>query len=52
MEKRLITEALRRQNGNRRRATKDFGIDASTPYRKIKSFDIATPPTDGRTHSS
>jgi len=49
MEKLLITEALSRHRGNRRRAAADLGIDASTLYRKIKAFDIWPPGTDGRT---
>ena len=49
MEKRMIVEALRRQQGNRRRAARDLGIDASTLYRKIKSLGIDPPANDGRT---
>jgi PAS domain S-box-containing protein len=49
MEKSLIAEALRRHHGNRRRAAKELGIDASTLYRKIKSFGIELPSADGRT---
>ena len=52
MEKLLITEALRRHNGNRRRAAKDLGIDASTLYRKVKSLGVELPLGDGRTRSS
>ena len=48
MEKHLISEALRRHGGSRKRASADLGIDASTLYRKIKSFEIQTPETDGR----
>ncbi|MBN1488479.1 MAG: sigma 54-interacting transcriptional regulator [Phycisphaerae bacterium] len=49
MEKRMIVEALRRQQGNRRRAARDLGIDASTLYRKIRSLGIDPPAKDGRT---
>jgi PAS domain S-box-containing protein len=48
MERLLITEALRRHHGNRKRAAQSLGIDASTLYRKIQSLEIDTPPTDGR----
>jgi DNA-binding NtrC family response regulator len=50
MEALMITEVLRRHQGNRRRAAADLGIDASTLYRKIKSLRIDVPETDGRTH--
>jgi len=49
MERRLITDALHRHKGNRRRAAKELGIDASTLYRKIKSLQVDPPPSDGRT---
>ncbi|MEN6616068.1 MAG: sigma-54 dependent transcriptional regulator, partial [Syntrophorhabdus sp.] len=48
MERHLIAETLRRYNGNRRRAARDLGIDASTLYRKIKNLGIETPANDGR----
>ena len=48
MEKLMIFEALHRNNGNRKRAAKDLGIDYSTLYRKIRDFNIETPSTDGR----
>jgi PAS domain S-box-containing protein len=48
MEKLMILEALHRHRGNRGRAARDLGIDASTLYRKIKELKIHTPPTDGR----
>jgi len=48
MEKVLITEALRRHNGNRKRAAEELGIDTSTLFRKSKSLNIETPATDGR----
>ncbi len=49
MEALMITEVLRRHQGNRRKAAKDLGIDASTLYRKIKSLRIDVPEIDGRT---
>ena len=48
MEKAMILEALHRRQGNRKQAARDLGIDCSTLYRKIKSLEIETPPTDGR----
>jgi PAS domain S-box-containing protein len=48
MEKLMIYDALRRHQGNRRRAAKDLGIDYSTLYRKIRTLKIDTPATDGR----
>jgi transcriptional regulator with PAS, ATPase and Fis domain len=49
MEKALITEALYRHQGNRKRTARDLGIDTSTLYRKIKSLKIEAPSSDGRT---
>jgi DNA-binding NtrC family response regulator len=49
MEALMITEVLRRHQGNRRKAASDLGIDASTLYRKIKSLRIDVPEADGRT---
>jgi len=48
MEKYLIIEALHRHNGNRKKAARDLGIDPSTLYRKIKTLQIETPDSDGR----
>ncbi len=48
MERIMIAEALRRHQGNRQRAARELGIDASTLYRKLRSLKIETPPTDGR----
>jgi len=45
MEKVLITEALRRHKGNRKRAAFQLGIDPSTLYRKLKALGIAAPVT-------
>jgi PAS domain S-box-containing protein len=48
MEQFMITDALRRNDGNRKQAALDLGIDPSTLYRKIKAFHILVPETDGR----
>lgn len=48
LERSTIEEALRRRRGNRRQAAADLGINASTLYRKIQTFGIATPEEDGR----
>jgi PAS domain S-box-containing protein len=40
MEIILITQALRRNKGNKTAAAKDLGIDKSTLFRKMKAFDI------------
>ncbi len=48
MEKHLIQETLARRQGNRKRAAKDLGINASTLYRKIKAYGLNVPETDGR----
>ncbi len=48
MEKLMITEILRRYHGDRRRASRDLGINPSTLYRKIKSLGIDVPESDGR----
>ena len=45
MERSLIEAALERHQGNRSRAARELGIDASTLYRKLKSFQIATSPS-------
>jgi transcriptional regulator with PAS, ATPase and Fis domain len=51
MEKMLISEALRRHGGSRKRAAQTLGINASTLYRKIRALDIKPPPGDGRNRS-
>lgn len=51
MEKHLVTEALRRHNGNRKKAARDLDIDPSTLYRKIKTLQIETPGSDGRSRN-
>lgn len=38
MERRMILAALERHGGNRSRAARELGIDPSTLYRKLKSF--------------
>jgi PAS domain S-box-containing protein len=43
-----ITDALRRNEGNRKAAAEELGIHVSTLFRKIKDLGIETPPTDGR----
>ena len=43
-----ITDALRRQNGNRKEAAKELGIHPTTLRRKIKDLDIDVPAHDGR----
>ena len=48
MEALMITDVLRRHQGNRRKAAADLGIDTSTLYRKIKRLRIDVPETDGR----
>jgi PAS domain S-box-containing protein len=48
VEKLFITETLQRHDGNRKRAARDLGINASTLYRKIRTLDIETPGSDGR----
>ena len=40
MEVVLITQALRRNKGNKTAAAKELGIDKSTLFRKMKAFDI------------
>ncbi|MBP7934271.1 MAG: hypothetical protein KA354_06445 [Phycisphaerae bacterium] len=50
MERLLIAEALRRHQGNRRKAARDLGIDPSTLFRRLKTLRIELPPTDSRSH--
>jgi DNA-binding NtrC family response regulator len=40
MEKRLIQDALNRNQGNRAAAARELGMDASTMFRKIKSLKL------------
>jgi PAS domain S-box-containing protein len=48
MERALIAEALRANDGNRSRTARALGIDPSTLYRKLKAMRISVPETDGR----
>jgi PAS domain S-box-containing protein len=48
MERLLITDTLRRCNGNRKLTARTLGIDPSTLFRKIRAFRITAPETDGR----
>ncbi len=41
MEKLLISDALRRHDGNRKKAAKQLGIDPSTLFRKLKALKLA-----------
>jgi len=52
MEKMVITQALRRHNGNRSQAAASLGIHPTTLYRKIRQLGIAPPRSDGRSHTS
>jgi DNA-binding NtrC family response regulator len=47
-----ITDALRRNRGNRTAAARDLGIHPSTLFRKIKELGIELPEADGRSHRS
>ena len=46
-----ITDALRRNHGNRKAAAKELGINPSTLYRKMRDLGIEAPETDGRSRS-
>jgi len=48
MEKHLINLTLEHHKGNRKKSAADLGINTSTLFRKIKSFGIETPSSDGR----
>jgi len=43
VEEMVIGEALRRNQGNKTRAAKEMGIDASTLFRKIKTLKLDSP---------
>ena len=51
MEKAMITEALQRCRGNRKKTAEKLGIDYTTLYRKIQRLGIETPPLDGRSRN-
>lgn len=51
MERTCIAETLDRCRGNRGKAARELGIDASTLYRKIRAYKIPTPDRDGRYRS-
>ncbi len=40
MEKRLLQDALKRNQGNRAAAARELGVDASTLFRKIKALKL------------
>ena len=46
-----ITDALRRNHGNRKAAAEELGIHPSTLFRKIKELGVDTPGKDGRSRS-
>ena len=48
VEKRLIVEALERNQWNRDAAAVELGLHRSTLFRKIRSLGIELPPIDGR----
>ncbi len=48
VEKMVISEALRRNGGSRKRTSGELGIDVSTLFRKIRQLGIELPEKDGR----
>jgi PAS domain S-box-containing protein len=46
MEKLLIRDALRRNEGNRAAAARELGVDASTLFRKLKTLGDAIEPSE------
>lgn len=52
MERTMILDALRRNEGNRTAAARELGIHKSTLFRKVKALNIRLPDRDGRTSSS
>ncbi len=46
-----ITDALRRNHGNRKAAAEELGIHPSTLFRKIKELGITAPDRDGRSRN-
>ncbi len=51
-EIRVIEDALKRNNFNRKAAAQDLGIHKSTLFRKIEKLGISLPKTDGRSRNS
>jgi PAS domain S-box-containing protein len=50
MEKVVLTDALHRHKGSRKKTAEELGFDVSTLYRKIKKLKIDVPPKDGRSN--
>jgi len=48
LDKLAITDAIRRNDGNRQAAADELGIHVSTLFRKIKTLQIELPDHDGR----
>ncbi len=48
IEQMVISEALRRNGGSRKRTAGELGIDVSTLFRKIRQLGIELPEKDGR----
>ena len=48
MEKLLVTDALRRNRGNRKKAAKELGIDPSTLFRRLRALELASGPQVGQ----
>ena len=48
IEKMVISEALHRNGGSRKRTAVELGIDVSTLFRKIRQLGIELPEKDGR----
>jgi len=52
VEAQALSEALKRNRGNRLAAAKELGIHKSTLFRKVKALGIKLPATDGRSSQS
>ncbi|WP_075188151.1 sigma-54 interaction domain-containing protein [Teredinibacter haidensis] len=52
IEKVFISEALQRNQGNRKQTALDLGINVSTLFRKIRNLSIELPTKDGRSENS
>jgi PAS domain S-box-containing protein len=48
LERTVIQAALKKNKGNRARAARELGVNASTLYRKLQKLNIEIPDTDGR----